>query len=883
MTERTWLVGSLPDCDLRVESSVVSGKHCRLTARGEGFLLEDLHSTNGTFIDDERIHGQCLIWRGDRVTLGGSIPLPWPAPSSAVTVGRAPDNDIVIPYDAVSGHHARVEREGGQTFLVDLNSTNGTALNDPMNKITRAPLTPTDFVFLGTHRIAAVNLLAALPPERPQQQTQLEVDQHQESTSEQSTDDRAAATALTEESPSWAKSMHSRRSWLIGIAASIVVAVIILGSAQALHRGETTSAISPKLDASTVRVNSVLPPHQQKKVPESPSHRDRPRDAATSAPGLAAAKSMDTSQHVAEHSTSDKSTAVGRTDDVARAPAESPSHTKKSHPEDNDVERAEADRRPVRATSDQEKQIGKTQDQVKKAASAQLEIAQATPVTSAQVAGGAADAPPKFPVGKKVDLLRLIDPKRDSTVIKWTLENNELVSPKEPDTLLRIPVVPPPAYRLTVAGQRDEGDDLFVGLVVNGQQVVVMIDAWGKRICGLSCVNEKLAAENATRRDFEDILGDKQTYTVMCEVYPGSVVVMVNGMPAVEWIGESKELSLPRYFRISPGENLFLGANNTVQRIRQITLEALPEAPDVKAALEREGIVKLAYQQPLVTPSVGWDKFRVNWIFPDDWPLAITADTKLCNEFIYAHAPSKLVYELPKGGSTVPRRFTAVGYSMDKQRYRIFASDKQGENLRLVFESDPCRIANINASFEPADRYVLMQIEGKEAPAFWLHPTIFRAKRAIPLAGRVRATPEWVEVKNNRNNDRLGVNAVPKSVLPPLDVDEEQHCDEFLFAHAPSEVDYEIPSGAVSFSAIGYCLRSGSVEFQVRVDNLPNPIFRTGKTALVPITVEIPRGAEKLRLSVSELGNGSSDWSFWLYPRFQLATKKARSDKPTDR
>jgi hypothetical protein len=47
-----------------------------------------------------------------------------------VTIGRAIENDIVITSKRVSREHARVRREGWRVVLEDLDSTNGTYLND---------------------------------------------------------------------------------------------------------------------------------------------------------------------------------------------------------------------------------------------------------------------------------------------------------------------------------------------------------------------------------------------------------------------------------------------------------------------------------------------------------------------------------------------------------------------------------------------------------------------------------------------------------------------------------------------------------------------------------------------------------------------------------
>jgi dipeptidyl aminopeptidase/acylaminoacyl peptidase len=50
-------------------------------------------------------------------------------PSQMVTVGRAPDNDVVVGDPATSGHHGRLEVRSGFFWISDLGSTNGTLVN----------------------------------------------------------------------------------------------------------------------------------------------------------------------------------------------------------------------------------------------------------------------------------------------------------------------------------------------------------------------------------------------------------------------------------------------------------------------------------------------------------------------------------------------------------------------------------------------------------------------------------------------------------------------------------------------------------------------------------------------------------------------------------
>ncbi len=53
-----------------------------------------------------------------------------PLAGDRVTIGRAMQNDIVITSKRVSREHACIRREGWRLILEDLNSTNGTFLND---------------------------------------------------------------------------------------------------------------------------------------------------------------------------------------------------------------------------------------------------------------------------------------------------------------------------------------------------------------------------------------------------------------------------------------------------------------------------------------------------------------------------------------------------------------------------------------------------------------------------------------------------------------------------------------------------------------------------------------------------------------------------------
>jgi len=74
-----------------------------------------------------------------------------PLATRPVTIGRAPDNDIQIDNLAVSNYHARVYLEAGSLVVEDLNSLNGSFLNDI--RVERAMLKDGDAILIGKHEI----------------------------------------------------------------------------------------------------------------------------------------------------------------------------------------------------------------------------------------------------------------------------------------------------------------------------------------------------------------------------------------------------------------------------------------------------------------------------------------------------------------------------------------------------------------------------------------------------------------------------------------------------------------------------------------------------------------------------------------------------------
>lgn len=68
------LVGRSRCCDVVLSGPEVSRRHALLRFRDGRWIIQDLESTNGTFVNDVRV-GRCELRPGDRLLLGGGRPV----------------------------------------------------------------------------------------------------------------------------------------------------------------------------------------------------------------------------------------------------------------------------------------------------------------------------------------------------------------------------------------------------------------------------------------------------------------------------------------------------------------------------------------------------------------------------------------------------------------------------------------------------------------------------------------------------------------------------------------------------------------------------------------------------------------------------------------
>jgi pSer/pThr/pTyr-binding forkhead associated (FHA) protein len=68
--EQPILIGRADDSTLVLTDDFASSRHARLTNRGGQWYVEDLGSTNGTYLDQQRVQGPLLINPGQPIRIG---------------------------------------------------------------------------------------------------------------------------------------------------------------------------------------------------------------------------------------------------------------------------------------------------------------------------------------------------------------------------------------------------------------------------------------------------------------------------------------------------------------------------------------------------------------------------------------------------------------------------------------------------------------------------------------------------------------------------------------------------------------------------------------------------------------------------------------------
>ena len=67
------VIGRSPECDLQLNDNFLSSRHARIANDSGELSIEDLGSTNGTYVNQQLVKGRVHLERGDIVQVGGVL------------------------------------------------------------------------------------------------------------------------------------------------------------------------------------------------------------------------------------------------------------------------------------------------------------------------------------------------------------------------------------------------------------------------------------------------------------------------------------------------------------------------------------------------------------------------------------------------------------------------------------------------------------------------------------------------------------------------------------------------------------------------------------------------------------------------------------------
>jgi predicted component of type VI protein secretion system len=83
------IVGRDATCDIQIDNLGVSRAHCQFVKRGDTYIVQDMNSANGTYVNGQKV-GEHYLKDGDEVLIGKFL-IKFDATGTAVPVAKAPE------------------------------------------------------------------------------------------------------------------------------------------------------------------------------------------------------------------------------------------------------------------------------------------------------------------------------------------------------------------------------------------------------------------------------------------------------------------------------------------------------------------------------------------------------------------------------------------------------------------------------------------------------------------------------------------------------------------------------------------------------------------------------------------------------------------------
>lgn len=149
------VVGRSSACDIVLADSAVSGRHAQLSNLGGAFTVEDLGSTNGTFVNGQKVIGVAALSDGDLVQFGPQQAFTfYSSPGPVASGGTSRTQAVSIPTSGIGGATSSPQGAllSGEVVVVD------------PERQEKAPFDPARAMVLAAAALAMLGLCAAVLP-----------------------------------------------------------------------------------------------------------------------------------------------------------------------------------------------------------------------------------------------------------------------------------------------------------------------------------------------------------------------------------------------------------------------------------------------------------------------------------------------------------------------------------------------------------------------------------------------------------------------------------------------------------------------------------------------------------------------------------------------
>ncbi len=163
--------------------------------------------------------------------------------------------------------------------------------------------------------------------------------------------------------------------------------------------------------------------------------------------------------------------------------------------------------------------------------------------------------------GGWIDLMKMIDPTKDSVNGKWEIRNGSWVSDNSNQARLEIPYQPPEEYDFRITFTRTKGNDVVAQILSKNGRQFMWGAGWGQdKYLSFELIDGKGAGFNKTTIERNGYLKNGKMHTSLVEVRKGGVKAYLDGKLMAEYKTNYDDLSLVSTWQLRDSNSLGIGS-----------------------------------------------------------------------------------------------------------------------------------------------------------------------------------------------------------------------------------------------------------------------------------------------------------------------------------